>query len=93
MGRQQRLRADAVRPTREKGGRGLATQNPNPTQKQKDDAKSEALSGATVWAKNATFQHYKAQNHPADLTNELHQRLFGTPDPDFKGSSPEGGAP
>jgi|GEM_PF-2554924 len=67
--------------------------NPNATDDQKRAARGQALSGALEWAKDATFKAYKAQNHPADLTNEVHQRIFGTPDPDFKPASPEGGAP
>jgi hypothetical protein len=74
-------------------GANWLKQNPNATDDQKQAAKGQALAGATDWAKDATFQTYKSQNHPADLTNEVHQRIFGTPDPDYKGGSPEGGAP
>lgn len=75
-----------------KAGEDALKNAANATAEQKQAAKDRAYAGALEWAKQATWQDYKSKGHPADLTNEVHQRLFGTPDPDYKAPSKEGGA-
>jgi len=69
--------------------------NPDATDDQKAQAQSDFVAATTSWAQTAVFNAYKndTTRHPAELINEVHQRIFGTPDPDYKGPLPEGGAP